>query len=83
MRESINPNDHSVNRKVKFSSVEDLEKTIVHLKKEEKGWRSKTFIERGEILRQIGDALRKYKSELGYILATEMGKIQVEGEGEV
>jgi len=50
-RESINPNDHSVNTNVKFSSLEDLENVTVSIKASEKSWRSKTFIERGEILR--------------------------------
>jgi len=79
----MNPNDDSVNREVRFSSLDDLERVTMTLKKNEKSWRSKTFIERGEILRQIGDALRKHKQDLGYILAIEMGKIQIEGEGEV
>lgn len=38
---------------------------------------------RGEIIRQIGDALRKYKGALGSLIALEMGKIKSEGDGEV
>ncbi|MFC1848969.1 aldehyde dehydrogenase family protein, partial [candidate division CSSED10-310 bacterium] len=38
---------------------------------------------RGEIVRLIGLELRQYKKELGALVSMEMGKIQVEGEGEV
>lgn len=39
--------------------------------------------QRGEIVRQIGDALRSKKTALGKLVALEMGKILPEGEGEV
>jgi aldehyde dehydrogenase family 7 protein A1 len=38
---------------------------------------------RGEIVRQIGDALRAKLSLLGRLLSLEMGKILAEGIGEV
>lgn len=38
---------------------------------------------RGEIVRQIGEALRKYKDPLGSLISLEMGKIKSEGDGEV
>ena len=38
---------------------------------------------RGEIVRQMGDALRVKKHVLGKLVALEMGKILPEGEGEV
>jgi len=38
---------------------------------------------RGEIVRQIGDALRQKKDALGALLTLEMGKIRSEGLGEV
>lgn len=39
--------------------------------------------QRGEIVRQIGDALRQKKKPLGDLLSLEVGKIAVEGAGEV
>ena len=39
--------------------------------------------QRGEVVRDIGDELRKYKRPLGQLVAWEMGKILSEGEGEV
>ena len=38
---------------------------------------------RGEIVRQIGDALRQKKEALGALITLEMGKIRSEGLGEV
>lgn len=38
---------------------------------------------RGEIVRQIGDALRAKLDPLGRLVALEMGKILAEGIGEV
>jgi aldehyde dehydrogenase (NAD+) len=46
-------------------------------------WRQIPSPQRGEIVRQIGDALRKKKSELGRLVSYEMGKIYQEGLGEV
>jgi len=38
---------------------------------------------RGEIVRQIGDAVRQKKEALGALVSLEMGKIKSEGLGEV
>lgn len=38
---------------------------------------------RGEIVRQIGDALREKLQHLGRLVSLEMGKILAEGIGEV
>jgi len=38
---------------------------------------------RGEIIRQIGEALRVHKAALGRLVSLEVGKIVAEGEGEV
>ncbi|MFV2007397.1 MAG: aldehyde dehydrogenase family protein, partial [Longimicrobiales bacterium] len=46
-------------------------------------WRTVPAPRRGEIVRQLGNRLRELKSELGALVTLEMGKIGVEGEGEV
>ena len=38
---------------------------------------------RGEIVREIGDELRRHKDDLGTLVTLEMGKILAEGKGEV
>ena len=46
-------------------------------------WRLMPAPKRGEIVRQVGEALRKYKEPLGKLVSYEMGKSLQEGYGEV
>ncbi len=46
-------------------------------------WRMWPAPRRGDVVRQIGDALRKYKDPLGRLVSYEMGKSLQEGWGEV
>ena len=48
-----------------------------------KEWRKVPAPERGEIIRQIGNALRDHKTDLGKLVALETGKILAEGDGEI
>ncbi len=46
-------------------------------------WRETPAPIRGQIVRDLGDALREYKEPLGDLISLEMGKIRPEGHGEV
>lgn len=46
-------------------------------------WASIPAPQRGEIIRQYGEVLRKHKQDLGALVSIEMGKIYQEGLGEV
>ncbi|MDB5190724.1 MAG: aldehyde dehydrogenase family protein, partial [Segetibacter sp.] len=46
-------------------------------------WRMWPSPKRGDVVRQIGEALRKYKEPLGKLVSYEMGKSLQEGYGEV
>ena len=46
-------------------------------------WRAVPAPKRGEVVRQLGNALRERKKALGALVTLEMGKIRAEGEGEV
>jgi aldehyde dehydrogenase (NAD+) len=46
-------------------------------------WRNWPAPKRGEIVRQIGEALRQHKTSLGKLVSYEMGKSLQEGYGEV
>jgi aldehyde dehydrogenase (NAD+) len=48
-----------------------------------KEWRKWPAPKRGEVVRQIGEALRKHKEALGKLVSYEMGKSYTEGLGEV
>ena len=45
-------------------------------------WRVLPAPKRGQIVREIGDELRKHKNDLGALVSLEMGKILAEGRGE-
>lgn len=46
-------------------------------------WRTVPAPKRGDLIRDLGNALRDYKEPLGDLVSLEMGKIRVEGHGEV
>ncbi|MCA9228273.1 MAG: aldehyde dehydrogenase family protein, partial [Planctomycetales bacterium] len=46
-------------------------------------WRRIPAPARGELVRQLGNALREAKSDLGLLVSLEVGKTRSEGEGEV
>jgi aldehyde dehydrogenase (NAD+) len=46
-------------------------------------WRDVPAPKRGLVVRDLGQALREYKQPLGDLVTLEMGKIRVEGRGEV
>ena len=46
-------------------------------------WRSRPAPRRGEVVRHLGELLRRHKEALGELVSLEMGKIRAEGLGEV
>jgi aldehyde dehydrogenase (NAD+) len=46
-------------------------------------WRELPAPKRGEVVRDLGEALRELKQPLGDLVSLEMGKIRAEGHGEV
>lgn len=64
-------------------SAEDLETVIQTAEQAFQEWKSIPAPQRGEVVRQIGLALREKKEDLGYLVSLEMGKIYQEGLGEV
>ncbi len=81
---SINsPIDASPIGKVIGASEGDFQNILDTAGKAFPVWAAIPAPQRGEIIRQYGDVLRKYKSELGSLVSIEMGKIYQEGLGEV
>ncbi|XP_037979525.1 alpha-aminoadipic semialdehyde dehydrogenase [Motacilla alba alba] len=68
---------------VRQGNLEDYEETVKKAKEAWKIWADIPAPKRGEIVRQIGDALRQKIKVLGSLVSLEMGKIFVEGVGEV
>ncbi|GBF32407.1 aldehyde dehydrogenase B [Desulfocucumis palustris] len=65
------------------ATPQDYEKVVAESRKAFKYWRTVPAPKRGEVVRLIGEELRKYKHLLGKLVTLEMGKILPEGEGEV
>src|SRR3989338_777896 len=81
--ESYSPVDGKLIAKIKMASENDYEKIVRDAQKINTTWAMLPAPKRGEIVRLIGEELRKYKKELGELVSYEMGKIIAEGEGEV
>uniref|UniRef100_A0A8C5ARE9 Aldehyde dehydrogenase domain-containing protein n=1 Tax=Gadus morhua TaxID=8049 RepID=A0A8C5ARE9_GADMO len=69
--------------RVRQATLSEYEETVQKSKEAWKVWADIPAPKRGEIVRQIGDALRKKIDVLGRLVSLEMGKIYVEGVGEV
>lgn len=81
--ESINPATGQVLAKVYCCSETDYEQLMTQSVVVQRRWRDVPAPKRGELIRQIGDELRKCKDLLGSLVSLEMGKIKQEGDGEV
>jgi aldehyde dehydrogenase (NAD+) len=68
---------------IKQATREDYEKLVSKAGEAFKTWRMIPAPRRGEIVRQIGVELRKFKDPLGKLVSWEMGKMYREGLGEV
>jgi aldehyde dehydrogenase (NAD+) len=80
---SLNPADGSELGRVRLASAEDYERTIEKSIEVFQRWRMLPAPKRGQIVREIGDELRRFKDDLGMLVTLEMGKILAEGKGEV
>ncbi|XP_060764651.1 alpha-aminoadipic semialdehyde dehydrogenase [Neoarius graeffei] len=69
--------------RVRQATMAEYEETVKKAREAWKVWADVPAPKRGEIVRQIGDALRKKIKVLGSLVSLEMGKIYVEGVGEV
>ncbi len=81
--ESYSPVDGKVIASVAAATTEDYELVVKQAQKSFESWRVIPAPKRGEIVRQIGEALREQKENLGKLVSYEMGKSYQEGLGEV
>lgn len=80
---SFSPIDGSLIGYVYTTTKDEYEQVVQTSADAFKTWRMMPAPQRGEIVRQIGDALRANKEDLGRLVSLEMGKILQEGLGEV
>lgn len=81
--DSHSPVDGKYIASVTGGNREDYDKVMEKATEAFKEWRTWPAPKRGEIVRQFGEALRKYKDPLGKLVSYEMGKSLQEGWGEV
>jgi aldehyde dehydrogenase (NAD+) len=80
---SYSPVDGSLIGSVCTTTKKEYEQVVEQAQSAFKTWRMMPAPQRGEIVRQIGNELRKHKEALGHLVSWEMGKIYQEGLGEV
>lgn len=80
---SQNPGTSELLAAVIPATAADYDKVIASAHAAFSLWRTVPAPRRGEIIRQIGAALREHKEALGSLVSLEMGKIKQEGLGEV
>ncbi|RXH74814.1 hypothetical protein DVH24_029535 [Malus domestica] len=80
---TVSPSNNQEIAKVTEVSMEEYEEGLRSCNDAAKTWKSLPAPKRGEIVRQIGDALREKLQHLGKLVSLEMGKILAEGIGEV
>ena len=83
INKSTSPVDGSLIASVQTATMDDYEKVIKTAQDAFKKWRMTPAPVRAEVIRQIGNALRENKEDLGALVSYEMGKIYQEGLGEV
>ena len=80
---SVSPVDGETIASIRNASAQEYEAVMQKAEAAFTEWRKIPAPGRGEIVRQIGLALREAKEDLGFLVSLEMGKIYQEGLGEV
>jgi len=80
---STNPATGEALPPVRTASTADYERVVARAGEAFQSWRMVPPPGRGDVVRQIGAALRAHKADLGLLVTVETGKIRTEGEGEV
>ncbi len=83
VKDVLSPVDGKKIASVKIATPNDYNQAIEQAQKAFINWRTVPAPKRGEIVRQVGEALRANKDDLGKLVSYEMGKSLQEGWGEV
>ena len=81
--DSYSPVDGLLIASVDAATDKDYNTVVKQAQKAAAEWKNIPAPKRGEIVRQIGEELRRYKDPLGKLVSYEMGKSLQEGLGEV
>lgn len=81
--DSYSPVDGKLIGSVGTTDEKSYRQVVARAQEGFRAWRKWPAPNRGEVVRQIGEALRLYKEPLGKLVSYEMGKSNTEGLGEV
>src|SRR3984885_12294102 len=81
--ESFNPGDGSLLGRVPATGAAGYDEVMNQAVAAARSWADVPAPPRGDLVRQIGDELRRHKRELAELVSLENGKIITEGLGEV
>jgi aldehyde dehydrogenase (NAD+) len=79
---SYSPINGGVLGKVRTATPDEYERAVQRAETAFQNWQAVPAPKRGEIIRQLGNALREAKKDLGMLVTLEAGKIVAEGQGE-
>ena len=80
MLDSVSPVDGQIIGRVRQASGDDYDKVAARAREAFKEWCMVPAPKRGDVVRQIGNAVRVRKEELSALLSLEVGKIRAEAE---
>ena len=80
---SYNPATGEPIAKVIQATADSYENVVTQAAESFQTWRAIPAPKRGQMVRDLGEALREFKEPLGELVTLEMGKIKAEGLGEV
>jgi aldehyde dehydrogenase (NAD+) len=80
---SYNPTTGQPIATVQQASADAYDRVVAEAADAFRTWRMTPAPKRGELVRDLGNALREMKEPLGDLVSLEMGKIRAEGHGEV
>jgi aldehyde dehydrogenase (NAD+) len=83
LRPSINPATGETIAAVSLASGAACDRVVSEASRAFESWRERPAPKRGDLVRDLGSALREAKEPLGDLVSLEMGKIRAEGHGEV
>lgn len=81
--ETINPTTQTCLAKVSYATASQYQEVMSQAEEVARYWRQVPAPKRGELIRQLAQALREEKDYLGTLITMEMGKSKAEGDGEV
>ncbi|HEY0782410.1 MAG TPA: aldehyde dehydrogenase family protein, partial [Thermoanaerobaculia bacterium] len=81
--ESINPATGQPLAAVRMATGDEYERVMAATVEAFHAWQTWPAPRRGEVVRQLGEELRRHKDDLGRLVTLEVGKVLSEGLGEV